>query len=85
MCRRCYEWHRHALEVLAGRVEPLGCQFCGLRLADLNALSNGPTTRMYMVPVDGIYAVACFVCKEDYCRKRADLYHGTAYGQEIKV
>lgn len=110
MCRRCFEWHYHALGILSGDT-PRGCQECGLTMAQLNVLSLPPTTRMYgaeaygaeaygakaygakangalrmyVVPKDGIYAVLCLTCKEDYCRKRADLYRGTAFGQELKL
>lgn len=85
MCRRCYEWHHHALELLASGQLPPGCQECGLTMQQLNAVTNATTTRMYVVPKDGIYQVICLTCKEAYCRKRADLYRGTAFGQEIKV
>jgi hypothetical protein len=84
MCWRCHDWHGHALAILGGAM-PRGCQFCGLTLEDLNALTGGTTTRMYVVPVDGIYTVACLTCKEDYCRKRADLYRGTKFGQDMKL
>lgn len=54
-------------------------------MATLNDLSVGPTSRMYVIPIDGIYAVACATCKAEYCLKRADLYRGTAFGQEQKI
>ncbi len=83
MCGRCHEWHGHALAVLGGAV-PRGCQQCGLSMRDLDALTGGATTRMYVVPMDGIYAVLCLACKEAYCRKRADLYENTKFGEELK-
>lgn len=84
MCLRCHAWHYHALNVLAGAT-PNGCQLCGASLETLNDLHNQPTTRMYVIPIDGLYAVACSSCKESYCRKRADLYKGTAFGKELKL
>lgn len=85
MCTRCREWHLHALQVLSGEATPQGCQHCGLSLATLNDLTNSPTTRMYVVPMDGLYALLCATCKEEYCRKRADLYKGTRFGEELKL
>jgi len=84
MCLRCHEWHGHALAVLAGAV-PRGCQECGLSLEALNAITPGATTRMYVVPKDGVYQVLCATCKDAYCAKRADLYRGTPFGSERKL
>lgn len=81
MCLGCHEWHGYALDVLAGGV-PRGCQECGLTLDQLNALTDAPTTRMYVVPKDGVYQVVCATCKDAYCAKRADLYKGTEFGHE---
>lgn len=85
MCRQCYEKHQAALRLLAGQAMPEGCHLCGVPLAVLNGLSNGPTTRMYVINIDQAYAVACGVCKDDYMRKRADLVRGTAYGKELNL
>lgn len=84
MCRRCHEWHGHALAVLAGAM-PRGCQECGLSLEQLNDLDVSAITRMYVVPMDGIYAVLCLPCKEAYCAKRGDLYRGTEFGTRLKL
>lgn len=84
MCLRCHEWHGHALRILAGEF-PRGCQECGLTLEQLNTLGTGATTRMYVVPKDGIYQVLCAICKDAYCAKRADLYRATQFGSELKL
>jgi hypothetical protein len=84
MCPRCHEWHAHALDVLAGTV-PKGCQICEIPTETLNNSHNLPTTRMYVINIDGIYAVVCATCKEEYVRKRADLYAGTAFGKELNL
>lgn len=84
MCPRCHEWHLHALDVLSGAV-PNGCQMCGVSTRTLNDLDNSPTIRMYVIPIDGIYAIACLTCKEGYVRKRAELYKGTAFGKELNL
>jgi hypothetical protein len=84
MCRQCFEWHNHALAILSGAV-PRGCQQCGTTMRDLNALATGATVRMYVVPIDGVYGVLCAVCKDTYCRKRADLYKDTQFGQRLKL
>jgi hypothetical protein len=83
LCDRCFEWNGHALRCFADGTPPPGCQLCERPFAQLQGLANTPTTRMYMIPIDGIYAVACATCKEAYTRKRADLYTGTAYGKEL--
>jgi hypothetical protein len=84
MCKRCWEGHHHALDVLAGNM-PRACQECGLTVAELNALSNAPTTRMYVVHKDGIYQVLCLTCTDKYCAKRADLFKGTEFGARLKL
>lgn len=84
MCRKCYEGHHHGLQVLSGET-PRGCWECGLTVEQLNALHNGPTTRMYVVQKDGVYAVLCATCKEAYCPKRSDLYKGTEFGEAMKL
>ena len=85
MCLRCFEWHNRALDLLSNGTLPPGCQLCETPMKVLNALSVGPTTRMYVIPIDGIYAIACANCKDGYTRQRADLYKNTAYGQELKL
>ena len=85
MCHKCYEKHLAALAVLGRREIPEGCHLCGTSLSVLNGLSDGPTTRMYVINIDGAYAVACGVCKDDYMRKRADLVRNTAYGKELNL
>lgn len=62
---------------------PRGCQECGLSIEELNAIGNAPTTRMYVVPKDGVYQLLCLACKERYCSKRADLYRNTQFGHEV--
>ena len=84
MCDHCYERHMQMAEVLANDI-PKGCKLCGLSLEALNNLAGRATTRMYVIPIDGIYAAACATCKDIYCAKRADLYKGTAFGQEMKL
>ena len=49
----------------------------------LNAIGKAPTTRMYVVPKDGVYQVLCLACKNTYCAKRADLYRNTKFGHEV--
>ena len=85
MCPQCYEKHQRALSVLAGQEIPKGCHLCGTPLGVLNDLSEGPTTRMYVINIDQAYAVACGVCKDEYMRKRSDLVKGTAYGKELNL
>lgn len=83
MCQDCRDWHRRALDVLAGIATPQGCEFCQLTYEQLAALSGSAlAARMFLVPADGVYAWACGPCKDAYCAKRADLYRGTAFGRE---
>ncbi len=84
MCRHCYEGHIEGLKVFSGEM-PRGCWECGLSTEQLNALHNGPTTRMYVVTKDGVYAVLCATCKEKYCVKRSDLFKGTEFGEDLKL
>lgn len=85
MCQHCFEWHNRALDLLANGVLPPGCQLCETPLAVLTERALGPATKLYVVPIDGIYAVACATCMGGYTHKRADLYRHTAYGQELKL
>lgn len=85
MCDRCFEHHAEALDVLAQQAVPTKCHLCETPLNVLNDLSDGPTTRMYVINIDGAYAIACSICKDAYMRKRADLVKGTKYGEELKL
>ena len=85
MCPRCYEAHHKALRTLFEGVPPDCCAFCNLSYEILSNLQGGATVRMYVIPVDGIYALACPTCKTEYCLKRKDLYGGTQFGQELNL
>jgi hypothetical protein len=82
MCWHCYEWHQHALKMLAGKPPP-GCQDCGLKFADLPEI--GGDTKMYLHVKDGIYQVLCKTCSDAYILKRVDLYGHTAFGRSQKL
>lgn len=84
MCRCCHDWHGHALAVLAGGM-PRGCQECGTGIEQLHNLHGNATTRMYVVPKDGVYQVLCAACKDAYCARRADLYRDTEFGTRLKL
>jgi len=85
MCDYCYEHHLHASDVLVDSEVLKGCVLCGLTFAQMRDLEIGPTFRMYVIPIDGIYALACRHCKDEYTRKRADIFKGTQYGEEMKI
>lgn len=77
-CWVCYEWHQHALKMLAG-VDPPGCQQCGTFFEVLRSRAAGDL-RMYLHPKDGIYQILCKACSDGYERKRLDLYGDTPHG-----
>lgn len=83
-CFVCLEWHRKALDVLAGAI-PCGCQECGTGFGELKRRAPGGDLRMYLHPKDGIYQVLCETCSDNYELKRADLYGDTPYGQAKKL
>lgn len=85
MCWRCYEWHQHALDVLAGGGVPRGCQECGRTYEELERTAGGPDVRMALHPKDGIYQVLCGGCSDEYERKRLDIYGNTPYGHAKKL
>ena len=79
-CLHCLEWHRHALEALAGNPPP-GCSECGITFAELRDREQTDDVRMYIHPREGLYGVFCKPCSDAYERKRLDLYGGTPYAR----
>ena len=77
-CLHCLEWHRKALDLLAGNPPP-GCQECERTFAQLE--DSAGNARMYLHVKDGLYSLLCKSCSDAYERKRADLYGGTPYGR----
>jgi hypothetical protein len=84
MCLRCYHWHSHALDVLAGN-PPRGCQECHITFEVLEKRSRDGNVRMQVHVKDGIYSVLCQRCSDGYVRKRPDLYRETPFGAENKI
>ena len=84
MCERCYQWHGHALDVLAGS-PPRGCQECHLPFAELEKRSRDGNVVFEIHQKDGIYSVLCKRCAGAYARKRPDLYRETPYGQVMQI
>ena len=78
-CWRCLEWHRRALDVLAGGI-PHGCQECGRTGAELLARAGGGDLRMRIHVKDGMLQLLCIGCSDAYERKRRDQFAGTPYG-----
>jgi hypothetical protein len=85
ICDQCLDWHNRALEFLAGKGVPPGCQECGLTADVLRDREPGATWRLYVVPRDGVLQVLCRDCKGAYVAKRADLYRGTAFGAGLRM
>lgn len=85
-CWHCYEWHQHAMAVLAGGV-PRGCQECGRSHEELERLGGSADVRYGMHRRDGIYQLLGFACgcSDEYERKRLDMYGGTPYGEAKKL
>ena len=83
-CRRCYEGHNEALELLCSGTLPRGCHECGTSIADLQA-RPGSDLRLYIHPKDGIYQLLCKTCSDIYEQKRADLYRATPHGALRKI
>jgi len=81
ICDYCVEWHNHAIEFLAGAA-PKGCSACGATWQFLRDSAPGVEVRLYVVPRDGIYQLLCGPCVRPYTAQRADLFRGTAYGQQ---
>ena len=84
MCQKCYFWHRAALDLLVTGREPLGCQECGVTMAELRSRTTGDI-KLDVVPKDGIYQVLCKQCSNAYVPKRVDLYGDTAFGRIRKL
>lgn len=85
LCWRCYEWHGHAMGLLAKGEPPPGCQECGAKfdaMQEVNARGDMP---VYLHPKDGVYQVLCGKCSDAYVQKRADLYGSTQYGRLQKL
>ncbi|NWG75086.1 MAG: hypothetical protein HXY24_10850 [Rubrivivax sp.] len=78
-CWECYEWHKAALEVLAGKPPP-GCQGCGRTWQQLRDQTPGEDVRMCLHPKDGVLQLLCGRCSDAYERKRLDMYAGTPHG-----
>jgi hypothetical protein len=83
LCDDCIDWHLRAIDLLAGRGIPPGCQQCGDSKEILAEKSPTVEIRLYCVPSDGIYQVLCSRCVLPYVRQRADLYRGTAFGSLV--
>lgn len=84
ICERCYRWHHHALDVLAGTV-PVACQECHLKYEELERRSPDGNVRFSVLPLNGIYAVVCKPCGDKIVRKRVDLFGDTAYGDKLHL
>lgn len=86
-CWHCYEWHGHAMELLAQGGLPRGCQECGRSYDELEKMSLSGDVRFGFHRKDGIYqvlGVACG-CSDTYERKRLDMYGQTPYGFAKKL
>jgi len=80
MCWHCYEWHRKALQALAG-APPAGCQECGKSGRQMVEDADGAgNVRFFLHQKDGIYQILCKACSDAYERRRLDLYGDTLYG-----
>jgi hypothetical protein len=84
-CFDCYDWHRHALEMLTTGGFPRGCQVCGRSYDELERLNPRGDVKVTLQPKDGLYQILCQPCTADYERKRLDLYGSTPYGEAKKL
>lgn len=87
MCFNCAQWHRHAMEILAGAI-PRGCQGCGATFFSMANATNRPRDNnilMRLVVKDGIYQVLCEPCAASYRVKRKEFYRGTLFGDRLKI
>lgn len=84
MCERCYHWHAHALDVLAGQ-PPRGCQECHVKFEVLERRSTDGNVRMEIHQKDGIYSVLCKPCALKYVGQRRDLYKETPFGKAMNL
>jgi transposase-like protein len=80
ICYSCIDWHRKALDMLAGKPPP-GCQQCGVTFAELDKTTLGGNLYMTVVPKDGVYQVLCPRCDLEYLRKRRDLVKNTMFAE----
>jgi len=83
-CLRCYEGHNQALDILMGK-PPTACTACERSFRELSELTRDADLKLYLHPMDGLYAVLCKECSDNYETKRRDLYAGTAYGLTKKL
>ena len=83
MCWHCYEWHLHALDLLAGAM-PRGCQICGDDWQKIEA-RPGYQSRTYLHMKDGLYQVACKPCSDAYVLKRRDWCGQTLFGRKMRL
>jgi len=87
ICWDCWAWHEKALQMLAGAMPP-GCQNCLKSMETLrreaNAVFPDGEPRMYVHPLEGIYAVLCWVCSDQVVRA-TNLYRDTQYGWDQKL
>jgi hypothetical protein len=84
ICDYCLDWHNAAIAMLAGAC-PRGCQGCGASWEKLRDSTPGVEVRLYVVPRDGIYQLLCGACVRPYVHARADLFRGTAFGNELNA
>jgi hypothetical protein len=74
-----------ALDLLAARGIPPGCQACGETAERLRDRDPGVEWKVYVVPGDGLLKVLCGRCVLPYARKRRDLYSGTSFGAALQL
>jgi hypothetical protein len=85
ICFHCFEWHRKALDLLAGKGIVTECQQCQVSFLDQATGDPDGNVSMYVHQKDGIYQLLCKVCSDSYELKRADLYGETLYGEQKRL
>ena len=85
ICHHCYEWHKKALDMLAGKPPVRECQECKASFVDQADGSVDGNISLFVHQKDGIYSVLCRTCSDAYETKRADLYGDTLYGEQKRL
>ncbi len=79
-CLVCLEVWRKNLDALTRGAMPHGCPVCDRTSEELSRLNANGDCRMYLHRIDGVAALLCADCSDEYERKRLDQFGGTPYG-----
>jgi|GEM_PF-5278634 len=85
ICYDCYAWHLTAMAMLSGKAPPPGCQMCERSLDTLKREQFTDEPKMYLHPLEGLYAVLCFDCSQRYEQLVRERYKNTPYGCQRRL